>query len=118
MMYKNLLKKSLILLIMCSVLIAGCSNNKGSNEDKSEVYQIGVGWVDNIIDAHLKLENSPNVLSKEANLEYLRNSVNYFLETLDHATDAEKELLSDYFSMKATEVGKDTKYFLDFGGSK
>ena len=115
-MYKNVINNFFVLLMICSLLLTGCNNNISTNINKNDVYQIGVGWVDNIMDAHSKLENSSNEPSKEANLKYLSNSVNYFLETLEHATDSEKEVLSDYFSKKAAEVGKDTEYFLEFGG--
>ena len=117
-MNKYIFSKFFLLLIVICLLMTGCANKKNDNISKSEVYQIGVSWVDNIIDAHSKYQNSPNELSKEANLKYLIDSVNYYIETLEHATDEEKRLLDNYFSEKANNIGKDTKYFLNFGGDK
>ena len=115
-MKKYCLSLVFVVLLFSCLFLTGCLKNEKNTGSETEVYQIGVGWVDNMIDAHYKLQNSPNKLAKDANLEYMNNSVNYYKETLKHATEEEQKRINDYLAKKSKEIGVTPEYFLNYGG--
>lgn len=104
----------LIFLISC-LFLSGCATNRTHKPLNSEVSQIGMGWIDNMIDAYEKIQNSPNELTKQADIKYLNNCINYYAQTLDHATEEEKRFLNEYFAKETKAKGLTPEVLLKHG---
>jgi len=104
-----------ICIVVVLSLLTACVS-KGTKE--ADVYEIGTGWIDNIIDAYQKINNAPNQLTRDGDMEYMHKSIGYYKETLGHATKEEKEQLQKYFEEKAGEIGLKPEELLNIGGDQ